>query len=224
MASSALDTLNNKIIKCKKCPRLVQFRNEISINKRKEYLKEKYWGKPITGFGDKDGKILIVGLAPAAHGGTRTGRVFTGDKSSDFLYKCLYKAKISNQPYSISKKDGLKLYNTYITTALKCVPPNDKPTSLELKECSTFFKKELENIKKAIFIVALGRIAFEAIIKYYSDNFGKFKNTPKFGHDSRYQMPDNKILIGSYHPSPRNVNTGRLNEYMMVKLFKKIIK
>ena len=130
MASSALDTLNNEIIKCKKCPRLVQFRKEISINKRKEYLKEKYWGKPITGFGDKDGKILIVGLAPAAHGGTRTGRVFTGDKSSDFLYKCLYKAKISNQPYSISKKDGLKLYNTYITTALKCVPPNDKPLSL----------------------------------------------------------------------------------------------
>ena len=146
------------------------------------------------------------------------------DKSSDFLYKCLYKAKISNQPYSVSKNDGLKLYNAYITTALKCVPPNDKPTSLELKQCSSFFRKELKNIKKAIFIVALGRVAFEAIIKYYTNNFGKFQNVPKFGHDSRYQMPDSKILIGSYHPSPRNVNTGRLNEFMMIKLFKNIIK
>ena len=122
-----LKNLNNKIIKCKKCPRLVKFRNKISLEKRKQYIDQKYWGKPITGFGDYKGKILFVGLAPAAHGGTRTGRVFTGDKSSDFLYKCLYKAKISNQPTSIHINDGLKLNKAYITTALKCVPPGDKP-------------------------------------------------------------------------------------------------
>ena len=120
--------LNSEIIKCNKCKRLVKFRKKISIEKRKQYANETYWGKPITGFGDTSGKILFVGLAPAAHGGYRTGRVFTGDRSADFLYKWLYKAKMSNQPTSENKNDGLKLYNAYITTALKCVPPGDKPT------------------------------------------------------------------------------------------------
>ena len=127
--------LNNKIIKCNQCLRLVKFRKKIATNKRKQYINEKYWGKPITGFGDINGEILLVGLAPAAHGGNRTGRVFTGDRSADFLYKCLYKAGMSNQPSSKNKYDGLKLYNTYITTALKCVPPGDKPTLVELKTC-----------------------------------------------------------------------------------------
>ena len=119
--------LNNKVIKCKKCPRLVKFRKKIATKKRKQFINQTYWGKPITGFGDIKGRILFVGLAPAAHGGNRTGRVFTGDKSSDFLYKCLYKAKISNQNNSDHVKDGLKLNNAYITAALKCVPPGDKP-------------------------------------------------------------------------------------------------
>ena len=122
--------LNKKIIRCCKCPRLVKFRKKISTVKRKLYINEKYWGKPITGFGDTNGRILFVGLAPAAHGGTRTGRVFTGDRSSDFLYKCLYKAKISNQSTSTHLNDGLKLNKAFITTALKCVPPEDKPLML----------------------------------------------------------------------------------------------
>ena len=136
-------TLNNRIIKCKNCPRLVKFREKVAANKRKQYLNEEYWGKPINGFGDPKGEILFVGLAPAAHGGNRTGRVFTGDKSSEFLYKCLNKAKISNQPYSINLNDGLKLKNAFITTALKCVPPGDKPTRNELNNCFIFFKKKL---------------------------------------------------------------------------------
>ena len=135
--------LNNKIIKCNQCLRLVKFRKKIATNKRKQYINENYWGKPITGFGDTKGKILLVGLAPAAHGGNRTGRVFTGDRSADFLYKCLYKAKMSNQPTSENKYDGLKLYNTYVTTALKCVPPGDKPIPTELKTCFTFSKVSL---------------------------------------------------------------------------------
>ena len=139
--------LNKSIIKCSKCPRLVKFRNKISNEKRKQYQNETYWGKPITGFGDIDGKLLFVGLAPAAHGGTRTGRVFTGDRSSDFLYKCLYGVKISNQSYSDNINDGLELKNAYITTALKCVPPGDRPNREELKNCFSFFHNEIKNLK-----------------------------------------------------------------------------
>ena len=147
--------LNQSIIKCSKCPRLVKFRKKISIEKRKQYENETYWGKPITGFGDTKGKILFVGLAPAAHGGTRTGRVFTGDRSSEFLYKCLHGVKISNQSNSDNINDGLKLTDAYITTALKCVPPGDKPNRDELVNCFQFFNNEIDNLKNLKTIVAL---------------------------------------------------------------------
>jgi uracil-DNA glycosylase family 4 len=215
-----LNFLHSKIIKCNKCTRLVNFRKKISVEKRKQYINEVYWGKPITGFGDINGKILIVGLAPAAHGGTRTGRVFTGDKSSEFLYKCLHKAKISNLANSVHINDGLKLYNAYITTALKCVPPGDKPEKNELNNCFNYFKKEIEIIKNLNVIVALGKIAFDACVYFYRQNYN-FNNKVKFGHNVSIKLPNNKILIGCYHPSPRNVNTGRISEQKMVKLFKR---
>ena len=215
-----LDFLHSRIIKCNKCTRLVNFRKKISLEKRKQYINEVYWGKPITGFGDINGKILIVGLAPAAHGGTRTGRVFTGDKSSEFLYKCLHKAKISNLANSVHINDGLKLYNAYITTALKCVPPGDKPEKNELNNCFNYFKKEIEIIKNLNVIVALGKIAFDACVYFYRQNYN-FNNKVKFGHNVSIKLPNNKILIGCYHPSPRNVNTGRISEQKMVKLFKR---
>ena len=142
-----IENLNNSIIKCKKCPRLVKFREKISVEKRKQFINQTYWGKPITGFGDIKSKVLLVGLAPAAHGGNRTGRVFTGDKSSDFLYKCLYKAKIANQPSSTHLNDGLKLKKSFITTALKCVPPEDKPLKQELDNCFKFFNSEINQLK-----------------------------------------------------------------------------
>ena len=141
--TTSLIKLNKKIISCKKCKRLVNFREKIAYEKRKQYKDEIYWGKPITGYGDSQAQLLMIGLAPAAHGGNRTGRVFTGDQSSDFLFKCLYKAGLSSQSNSNNKNDGLKLINTYLTTALKCVPPNDKPTSLELKTCSIFLEKKI---------------------------------------------------------------------------------
>ena len=216
-----LNFLHSKIIKCNKCTRLVNFRKKISVEKRKQYINEVYWGKPITGFGDINGKILIVGLAPAAHGGTRTGRVFTGDKSSEFLYKCLHKAKISNLANSVHINDGLKLYNAYITTALKCVPPGDKPEKNELNNCFNYFKKEIEIIKNLNVIVALGKIAFDACIYFYKQYYN-FNNKVKFGHNVSIKLPNNKILIGCYHPSPRNVNTGRISEQKMVKLFKRV--
>ena len=216
-----LSELENKIIKCKKCPRLVKFRNKIAKEKRKQYINENYWGKPITGFGNSNAKIIIVGLAPAAHGGNRTGRVFTGDKSSDFLYKCLFKANISNQSNSDYKHDGLRLKNAYITTALKCVPPGDKPHPLELKTCFKYFKEEINLLNKSRVIIALGKIAFDACVAFYKSQYNLTNQKYNFSHGINYILPDNKILIGCYHPSPRNVNTKRININKMVKLFNK---
>ena len=217
-----LSQLNRSIIKCNKCSRLVKFRNKLAKNKRKQYLDQEYWAKPITGFGDISGKILFVGLAPAAHGGTRTGRVFTGDKSSDFLYKCLYKANISNQPTSTHINDGLKLNNAYITTALKCVPPEDKPTRDELHNCFNFFNKEINNLKNLKIIVALGKIAFDACIYFYKTNYN-YTQKVKFEHGKIFKITEKILLLSCYHPSPRNVNTGRINEKKMTNLFKKVL-
>jgi len=216
--------LNNSITKCKQCERLVKFREKIAKEKRKQYLDQIYWGKPITGYGDHQAKLLMIGLAPAAHGGNRTGRVFTGDKSADFLFKCLHKAGFSNQPISIDRNDGLKLNNLYLTTALKCVPPEDKPTSDELKTCFNFFKKEIQFLPKTNTIVTLGKIAFDACLNFYKQDYDIKRKDFVFKHAAEYLLPDNKILIGSYHPSPRNVNTGRIDVKKMVTLLKKVKK
>tara|TARA_B100000989_G_scaffold227835_1_gene174901 strand:+ start:2018 stop:2689 length:672 start_codon:yes stop_codon:yes gene_type:complete len=216
-----ITNLNNKIIKCRSCRRLINFRNKIIKHKRKQFIDQKYWGKPITGFGDIKGKILFVGLAPAAHGGTRTGRVFTGDKSSDFLYRCLYRANISNQENSDHVDDGLKLKNAYITAALKCVPPEDKPLKSELDSCSKFFNNEIILLKNLEVIVALGKIAFDAC-KYFYKKRIELNKKVKFGHGKIYQLENGIKLVGCYHPSPRNVNTGRINMLKMIKLFEKV--
>ena len=219
--SNNISQLNNKIIKCRSCTRLINFRKKILKKKRKQYINEQYWGKPITGFGDIKGEMLFVGLAPAAHGGTRTGRVFTGDKSSDFLYKCLFKANISNQINSDHINDGLKLKNAYITAALKCVPPEDKPLKKELDNCSNFFNNEIELLKNLKVIVCLGKIAFDAC-KYFYKKKINLNQKIKFGHGKIYSLKNGIKMVGCYHPSPRNVNTGRINEKKMVRLFQKI--
>tara|TARA_B100000927_G_scaffold71890_1_gene57134 strand:+ start:1641 stop:2321 length:681 start_codon:yes stop_codon:yes gene_type:complete len=218
-----LDNLNKTIIKCKKCPRLTKFIKKISKEKRKQNLNDKYWGKPVTGFGNSDAKLLILGLAPAAHGGTRTGRAFTGDKSGDFLFKCLHKAKISNQSHSISLNDGLKLKSTYVTNILKCVPPEDKPNNLELSNCSKYFDIEISNLKKLKLIVTLGKVSFDNCVKFFKRNYN-LQSIPKFKHGKSYVLPNNITLISCYHPSPRNVNTRLISEKMMVNLFKKVKK
>ena len=206
--------LNKTIIKCRKCPRLVKFVKKISTEKRKQNINESYWGKPVTGFGKFNSKFMILGLAPAAHGGTRTGRAFTGDKSGDFLFKCLYEAGFSNQSISKSLDDGLKIKSTYITNILKCVPPGDKPLSEEIINCSTFLNTEINNLKKLKIILTLGKLSFDNCIKFYKKNYkinGKFL----FKHGKKYYLPDGKLLFSSYHPSPRNVNTGILNQEKM---------
>ena len=211
-------SLNIKIIKCKKCPRLIKFSKKISLSTRKEFINEKYWGKPVTGFGDLKAKIIILGLAPAAHGGTRTGRVFTGDKSGNFLFKCLNLAKISNQSTSTHINDGLKLDSTYLTNILKCVPPGDKPKKNELDNCSSFLNYEINYLKNLKVIVALGKVAFDNCIKFYKKNY-HINQRMLFIHGKKYRLPDGKILIACYHPSPRNVNTKIINVKMMKNLF-----
>ena len=212
--------LNKTIIKCKKCPRLINFIKKISKQKRKQNINEKYWGKPVTGFGDLKAKLMIIGLAPAAHGGTRTGRAFTGDKSGDFLFKSLHSVNISNQNFSRNINDGLKLKSTYITNILKCVPPGDKPDNNELIRCSNYFIQELDYLKNLNVIVALGKVAFDNCLKIYKKRFSIEKKFI-FKHGKKYLLPDKKTLIASYHPSPRNVNTKIITSTMMNRLFKK---
>ena len=212
--------LNKTIVNCKKCPRLTNFIKKISIEKRKQNINEKYWGKPVTGFGDTKARLMIIGLAPAAHGGTRTGRAFTGDKSGDFLFKSLHSVKISNQNFSNNIKDGLKLESTYITNILKCVPPGDKPMNNELTSCSNYFVKELDYLKELKVIVALGKIAFDNCLKIYKKRFAINKKII-FKHNKRYLLPDGRILIACYHPSPRNVNTKVVTASMINQLFRK---
>ena len=212
--------LNKTIVNCKKCKRLRNFSKKIAIEKRKQNIDESYWGKPVSGFGHENSKLLIVGLAPAAHGGNRTGRAFTGDKSGDFLFKCLFKSKISNQPYSENLNDGLKLKSTYVTNILKCVPPGDKPKIEELKNCSIYFDNEIYNLKKLKTIIALGKVAFDNCVKFYKKKYS-FNEKIKFIHGKSYLLPGNIKLIACYHPSPRNVNTKLISERMIVDLFKK---
>ncbi|PPR37407.1 MAG: hypothetical protein CFH26_00772 [Alphaproteobacteria bacterium MarineAlpha6_Bin4] len=217
--------LNKEIVSCRKCRRLVKFREKIAKNKTKRFINENYWGKPVLGYGNKKGKLIILGLAPAAHGGNRTGRVFTGDKSADFLINCLHKVKFVNQPTSTNKNDGLKMLNSYMTPVLKCVPPEDKPKSDELTSCFYFLKKEINLLNKSKIFLALGKIAFDTCVKF----FKKYKyinsdNKLNFSHGISYKINDELTLIGSYHPSPRNVNTGRIDSKKMINLLIRIKK
>ena len=218
-----LNNLNKTIVNCKKCPRLVKFVNKVSTEKRKQNINEVYWGKPVPGFGNLDSKLAIIGLAPAAHGGTRTGRAFTGDKSGDFLFKCLYEIGISNSPVSKNMQDNLKLKSTYITNIIKCVPPEDKPLSNEILNCSNFFDEEILYLKKLKVIVTLGKVAYDNCIKLYKQKFN-IKKKFIFKHGKSLSLPNGLIILSSYHPSPRNVNTGRINEMKMKNLFKRVLR
>ncbi len=210
--------LKESIISCKKCIRLVNFREEIAKKKRKEFFRQKYWGKGVPGFGDLRARILILGLAPAAHGANRTGRVFTGDKSASFLFRCLHKAKMTNKPDSISLNDGLKIFDTYITCVVKCVPPGDKPNSTELKNCFKHLKEEILLLKNLKIILTLGQIAFESCLKF----FDLKKKDYKFTHGALYNINHKITIVSSYHPSPRNVNTKRIDEKKMLEVLRSI--
>ena len=218
-----IQNLEKKIIECRKCNRLVSFREKIAFEKRKSFMKWDYWGKPVPGYGDINERIMILGLAPAAHGGNRTGRVFTGDKSAEFLFKCLHHVGLANQSNSDYRQDGLKLKG-YMTVAVKCVPPGDKPTPDEKTNCEPFLAQEFKIMPHLKVIVGLGKIGFDSCLKFIKKSYPIKMKDFKFGHGVRYELPNGLILFGSFHPSPRNVNTRKLTFEMMVKFFETLKK
>ncbi|HLO18249.1 MAG TPA: uracil-DNA glycosylase [Anaerolineales bacterium] len=215
---SPLDKLNQEIISCRKCPRLVAWREEVARVKRKAFRDQEYWGKPVPGFGDPNACILVVGLAPGAHGSNRTGRNFTGDASGGFLYPALYRAGFANQPTAVSCDDGLILKDVYLAAAARCAPPENKPTPEELNNCQPYLEQDLEILKPKV-IVCLGRVAFERILKIYGIRHSAWK----FAHGALYKLNTGTLstdywLLCSYHPSQQNTLTGKLT----VKMFDEI--
>ena len=211
-----LDSLNQEIIQCRKCPRLVEWREEVARVKRKAYKDEVYWGKPVPGFGDPQARVLVVGLAPGAHGSNRTGRNFTGDASGGFLFPALYRAGFANQAEAESRSDGLVLKDMYITASGRCAPPDNKPSLEELNNCQPYLERELEILDPKV-IVCLGRIAFEKILKIH----GARSSVYKFTHGASYQLANGKWILGSYHPSQQNTLTGKLTVDMFDQIWKK---
>jgi len=210
-----LEKLNREIVACQKCLRLVEWREEVARVKRKAYKDEEYWGKPVPGFGDPKGRVLVVGLAPGAHGSNRTGRQYTGDASGGFLFPALYRAGFANQPSAESRSDGLILKDMYITASGRCAPPDNKPSPEELNNCQPYLAREIEIIKPKV-IVCLGRIAFERILKIYS-----IRNSGwKFSHGALFDLPSASLLC-SYHPSQQNTLTGKLTVKMFDDIWKK---
>lgn len=217
--SSWLVQLNAEVVSCTRCPRLIDHCRKIAREKRRAYLDWEYWGKPVPGFGDQNARILILGLAPGAHGSNRTGRPFTGDGSGYFMYPVLYKAGLASQPSATHKGDGLKLKGAYITAVARCAPPGNKPTPSELANCSGFLDRELEGLKEVKVILVLGKIAFDGYLGYLKRN-GVIQSKADFifGHGVNYCLPNGKILLASYHPSMQNTLTGKLTEKMFLKV------
>ena len=216
----SIESLNKKITKCKKCPRLAKYIQDVAKNKVKRFKEENYYGKPLSGFGDVNAKLLIVGLAPAAHGGNRTGRMFTGDSSGDWVAKVMHKHGFASIPTSQNKTDGLVLKNAYITAAIRCAPPQNKPTREEMENCFGFLEQEKKILENITTVMCLGKIAYDTTCKLYSIK------PEKFGHNKLFVYEDINILT-SYHPSKQNTQTGRLTWNQWSAVFakaKKIIK
>jgi uracil-DNA glycosylase len=211
---SLLYRINERITQCKLCPRLSNYIGQIGKSKVKRFINEQYWAKPLPGFGDIEAKLLIIGLAPAAHGGNRTGRMFTGDSSGDWLAKALFQTGFANIPTSQFRNDGLILKGAYIVAALRCAPPNNRPTPLEIANCSQYLQAELNVLHSTEVILTLGKIAFDAYCK--ASNLKGLS----FGHGSSYRIKGDKILLASYHPSKQNTNTHKLTWQMWIDIFK----
>jgi len=211
----------NEIIDCRRCPRLVAHREEVARTKVRRFRDWQYWGRPVPSFGPAGARLLIIGLAPAAHGGNRTGRIFTGDRSGDWLYRALYNFGFSNRPTSTQRGDGLRLIQCYITAAIHCAPPDNKPLPSEFANCRPYLLDELQQLKRVRVVVPLGMIAFKT---YFSarKQLG-WKNPiplPPFGHGFTAELPDGLTIISSYHPSQQNTQTGKLTEMMLDDVFR----
>ena len=221
-SKDAIDCVEAEIIACCRCPRLVAWREEMAENPPARYRGEAYWKRPVPGFGDPKARLLLVGLAPAAHGGNRTGRVFTGDRSGDWLFRALHKAGFANQPTSTHKDDGLKLQDAFITAACRCAPPANKPLPTELCNCRPFLLRELELLTNLRVILGLGKIGFDTAFDALR-SLGKtnLKSRPKFAHGAEVQVGENLTLLGTFHPSQQNTFTGKLTEPMFDSVFQR---
>ena len=216
-----LEILNREIIACVRCPRLVAYRAEVGRVKRRAYRDWDYWAKPVPGFGDPQARLLLIGLAPGAHGANRTGRMFTGDSSGDFLYKVLYATGFASQSTSTSREDGLKLQDAYISAVARCAPPDNKPTLQEMRNCRPYLVRDLELLKRVQVVVALGRVAFDAYLGILREQ-GKIARRSGFvfAHNVTHETgPGQPRLISSYHPSQQNTSTGKLTEAMFRAVF-----
>jgi len=213
----ALEALAAEIVECRRCPRLVEWREKVAREKRAAFRDEEYWGRPVPGFGDPDARVLIVGLAPAAHGANRTGRMFTGDRSGDFLYRSLHRAGYANQPTATSRDDGLELTGVYITAPVKCAPPQNRPTTQERDNCRPWIDAEVELLSEVRVIVALGGFGFGEALRMFGG--ASMRPRPKFSHGAEVELPDGRILLGCYHVSQQNTFTGRLTEQMLDDVF-----
>jgi uracil-DNA glycosylase family 4 len=218
---SWLTILNREVVACTRCPRLVAYREEVARVKRRAFLACEYWGKPVPGFGDANARVLVMGLAPGAHGSNRTGRPFTGDSSGKFMFPVLHETGFANQPTATDRNDGLLLKDLYITAAVRCAPPGNKPLPQELAECSQFLDREIAGLEKVKVVVALGKIGFDAYLNHLKRNAPLLNRAQYlFKHGARYRLPDGRVLLASYHPSNQNTQTGKLTRKMFVEVFK----
>ena len=218
-----LEILNQEITSCARCPRLRRHSAEVAQLKRRAYRGETYWGLPVPSFGDPAARVLVLGLAPGAHGSNRTGRMFTGDRSGEMLYKVLHQTGFASQPASVSREDGLRLHGVYITAAAHCAPPGNKPTPEELRNCRPYLERELELLRNLKVVVALGKIAFDVYLDVLKTR-GAIGSRAAFvfGHDLEYRpAPGYPVLISSYHPSQQNTSTGKLTEKMLTDVFRR---
>jgi uracil-DNA glycosylase len=218
-----LQNLTREVVACERCPRLREYCERVAEVKRRAYRDQEYWGKPVPGFGDAHAKLLVLGLAPAAHGGNRTGRVFTGDRSGDFLFRALYETGFASQPESISRGDGMKLHEAYIAAAVRCAPPDNKPNPEEFRNCRPYLEGEIDLLKDLRVVVALGRIAFDTYLAILRDRHViRSRSAFTFGHDREHNIGKNSpILISSYHPSQQNTSTGKLTAAMLRDVFER---
>jgi len=223
MADARWDDLEARVVACRLCPRLVAWREETARVKRRAFRDEDYWGRPVPGWGDRRARVLVVGLAPAAHGGNRTGRIFTGDSSGDFLFGALHRAGFANQSLSRSRDDGLELTGVYIAAAARCAPPDNKPLPAELAACRPYLRGEIDLLDRLRVVVALGRIAYEAVLKVYAEAPGCASRAallPQFAHAAPVTLgPGLPLVITSYHPSRQNTQTGRLTAEMFDRVW-----
>ena len=210
----ALERISEEVVACRKCPRLVAWREQVAAEKRAAYADQEYWGRPVPGFGDPQATLLVVGLAPAAHGGNRTGRIFTGDRSGDWVFGALHRAGYANQPTSVHAGDGLRLRGAYVSAAVRCAPPANRPTPAERDTCLPYLAREMAELASVRAVVALGQFAYDALARLVG-----LRRRPPFGHGAEMALPDGRTIVCSYHPSQQNTFTGKLTTSMFDAVF-----